>query len=177
MNQPFDPLEPLLEASRTQRVAQHRAIAHTKESNMSEPKPELDRRTTLILSPYRGKPAAYAVDDLNMQDDWSRRRNTEANVEYAIECCKDSVARGEAPFASHLLYPQFLDDNDPEQRKIGLTCERAWIEAAVSNGKQLLVAIYVDRGISDGMQETLEFLINDDLAHVEFRKLNQGESQ
>jgi len=168
MNRPFDPLEPLLEASRTQREAQHRAIAHIRGvQSMSRP-------LVLILSPYRGK-IAYALDsDTESMRLFLIESKTRENVSYALECAKDSTARGEAPFASHLLYPQFLDDNDREQRRIGFECERAWIDAVTRDS--LLVAVYMDKGLSEGMQETLEYCINNRV-RVEFRKLNKGESK
>ena len=39
----------------------------------------------------------------------------ETNVKYARRCVKDSLMRGEAPIASHLLYTQegILDDTTP----------------------------------------------------------------
>ena len=42
----------------------------------------------------------------------------EKNIKYARLCMKDSIDRGEYPFASHLLYTQesILDDDDPVQK-------------------------------------------------------------
>ena len=59
----------------------------------------------------------------------------------------DSLARGEAPFASHLLYTQdgILDDAIPEYREAGMRCGFAWA------GRADLTAVYADRGISEGM--------------------------
>ena len=37
-------------------------------------------------------------------------RDVEANTEYARACLLDSLRRGEAPIASHLLHTQVLDD-------------------------------------------------------------------
>ena len=67
--------------------------------------------------------------------------------EYARRCMADSLARGEAPLASHLLYTQhgILDDTDPEQRKRGMEAGWAWTEMAD------LVAVYTDFGESCGM--------------------------
>jgi hypothetical protein len=45
----------------------------------------------------------------------------EKNVKYAKLCMYDSlVNHNEAPFASHLLYTQCLDDEVAEQRKLGM---------------------------------------------------------
>jgi len=71
----------------------------------------------------------------------------ERNIEYARACLKDSLDRGEAPFASHLLYTQVLDDDDPRQRDRGI---RAGFEVAYNAD---LTAIYTDLGMTDGMHE------------------------
>ena len=40
----------------------------------------------------------------------------DTHVQYALRCLADSLSRGEAPIASHLLYTQVLDDSDPQAR-------------------------------------------------------------
>lgn len=71
--------------------------------------------------------------------------DTERNAEYAKACMRDSLERGEAPFASHLLYTQVLDDGIADQRALGMQAGFAWgLEAD-------LVAVYVDLGVSAGM--------------------------
>lgn len=74
------------------------------------------------------------------------------NIEYARRCVADSLSRGEAPLASHLLYtqPGILDDTDPEQRSQGISAGHAWIYVADR------MVVYVDRGISDGMQKGID---------------------
>ena len=62
----------------------------------------------------------------------------------------DSLYRGEAPFASHALYTQMLDDTIPEQRSMGINAGLAWGDAAD------LVAVYQDLGISAGMKMGIE---------------------
>ena len=47
--------------------------------------------------------------------------NVEFNVEYAKLAMKDSLSRGEAPFLSHLLYTQVLDDTKPDERGWGIS--------------------------------------------------------
>ncbi len=75
----------------------------------------------------------------------------ERNIAYARACARDSLARGEAPFASHLLYtqPGILDDGDGEQRRLGIDAGLAWLEVAH------LVAVYTDLGITSGMKEAI----------------------
>jgi hypothetical protein len=71
----------------------------------------------------------------------------EANVAYARACMRDSLNRGEAPIASHLLYtqPGILLDAEPDERQWGIDAGLAWREVAD------LAAFYVDRGWSQGM--------------------------
>ena len=40
--------------------------------------------------------------------------DTESNVKAAREYSRFAVDMGYIPFAPHLLFPQFLDDNDPD---------------------------------------------------------------
>lgn len=71
-----------------------------------------------------------------------------ANEEYARLCVRDSLSRGEAPIASHLLYtqPNILDDTDPDERQWGIDAGLAW--KAVAHGS----VVYTDRGITRGME-------------------------
>jgi hypothetical protein len=71
--------------------------------------------------------------------------DVQANQEYARDCCLDALKRGEAPFASHLLYTQMLDDTVPIERKLGIEAGLAWGNKAEKS------VVYVDRGISRGM--------------------------
>ncbi len=77
--------------------------------------------------------------------------DVERNVAYARACVRDCLARGEAPFASHLLYtqPGILDDGNGEERRLGIAAGLAWLERAD------LVAVYTDLGITAGMQEAV----------------------
>ena len=69
------------------------------------------------------------------------------NVKYAQKAVKDSLLRGEAPIASHLLYTQdsILNDSIPCERVMGISAGLAWI------AKADLLAVYTDRGVSPGM--------------------------
>jgi len=85
-------------------------------------------RRVIIESPYAG--------------------DIEANVEYARRCVRDSLLRGEAPIASHLLYtqPGILEDNIPIERQLGIDAGLSWRAVAQAS------VVYKDRGISRGMQ-------------------------
>lgn len=90
--------------------------------------------------------------------------NTGVNRAYARAAMLDSLKRGEAPFASHLLYTQVLNDNNDEQREQGLTAARAYI------GIVQKMVIYTDLGVSEGMRESLDMAANRRI-RIEFRSL------
>jgi hypothetical protein len=69
----------------------------------------------------------------------------QANELYALRALEDALARNEAPFASHLLYPRVLDDKDPAERRQGIDGQLAWIDLAGA------IVVYCDRGFSPGM--------------------------
>ena len=72
----------------------------------------------------------------------------QANETYARAAMRDCLQRGEAPYASHLLYTQHgvLDDADPAERALGIEAGLAWGAQAHKT------VVYCDRGISSGMQ-------------------------
>ncbi len=97
--------------------------------------------------------------------------DVEKNVSYAITYCKFVIAMGHQPIASHLLYPQMLNDNVPEERQLGCDfgmnllriCDEVWVfgseyskgmEAEVSIARQLGMMI---RNFTD---DTLSFVCN-----------------
>ncbi len=90
----------------------------------------------------------------------------ERNLRYARACMADSIRRGEAPIASHLLYTQdgILRDEIAEERQLGIDAGKAWA------AKAELTVVYEDLGISTGM----EYGIKNAAAlgrPVEYRKL------
>ena len=92
--------------------------------------------------------------------------DVEENTKYARECVLDSLNRGEAPFASHLLYTQVLDDTVPDQRHWGMEAGFAW-------GKKAdMVAVYTDLGISGGMEFGIKRAQENGL-EIEYRKLHE----
>jgi len=96
------------------------------------PKPYNDSRKPLVIieSPYGG--------------------DIERNTEYARACLLDSLRRGEAPIASHLLHTQVLDDLRPDERELGIEAGLAWYRVAEK------CVVYGDRGISGGMIAGIE---------------------
>jgi hypothetical protein len=78
----------------------------------------------------------------------------DANVAYARRCARDCAMRDEAIHASHLLYTQFLDDNVPAERELGMRLGLAWRPYAHYS------VFYTDRGWSRGMLSALHTAIN-----------------
>jgi hypothetical protein len=78
--------------------------------------------------------------------------NVKLNIAYARACLRDSLLRGEAPIASHLLYtqPGVLDDNDPDERALGINAGLAW------GCEAKRTVVYTDLGISRGMRYGIE---------------------
>lgn len=85
-------------------------------------------RLVIIESPYAG--------------------DVEVNEAYARACVRDSLLRGEAPIASHLLYtqPGILSDLIPAERQHGIDAGLAWRRVAQAS------VVYTDRGITKGME-------------------------
>lgn len=66
------------------------------------------------------------------------------NKRYLEFCLRDCIYRGESPYASHKLLTDCLDDDDPEERRLGISAGLAWRHAAGH-------VFYVDLGWSSGM--------------------------
>lgn len=101
----------------------------------------------LIESPYAG--------DVDM------------NISYARACMRDSLKRGESPFAMHLLYTQedILDDDIPEERNMGIEAGLAWGKYAHKT------VVYTDLGITPGMEKGIQ-RAREEGREIEYRKLD-----
>ena len=97
---------------------------------MTPPRPGRMRRV-ILESPYAG--------------------DVEENLRYLRACMRDSLLRGEAPFASHALYtqPGVLDDLVPDERNLGIDAGFEWRASAHAT------VFYIDRGWSSGMRRGL----------------------
>lgn len=84
-----------------------------------------------------------------LESPYAMNGQIDRNVRYARRALRDSLLRGEAPIASHLLYTQagVLDDSDPVERQTGIAAGLAWGVAADAT------VAYVDLGISEGMRQ------------------------
>lgn len=66
------------------------------------------------------------------------------NKRYLEFCLRDCIYRGESPYASHKLLTDCLDDDDPEERRLGISAGFAWRSVAGH-------VFYIDLGWSTGM--------------------------
>lgn len=80
----------------------------------------------------------------------SKEASQEEHVEYARRALFDSLTRGEAPLASHLLHTQVLCDDVMSDRVMGIEAGLSWTPSAEC------VAVYRDYGISQGMLQGIE---------------------
>ena len=118
-------------------------------------------KRVFICSPYRG--------------------DVERNLKAARKHARMAAIIGYCPLAPHLMFPQFLNDNDPEQRILGITlgveqmkvCDEIWIFGGrISNGmafelekaKELL-----ESGYKGSIREVAAMVGYDDVYH--FSKL------
>ncbi len=92
-------------------------------------------RLTIIESPYYSRTAKGLM----------------RNQRYLHACIKDSIARGEVPFAAHGFFTHYLNDRDPGSRATGFRLGRSFYFAAAT------CALYCDLGTSPGMLEGYTF--------------------
>lgn len=61
--------------------------------------------------------------------------DVDANIKKAQEFCRFAVDKGQIPLAPHLIYPQFMNDNDPAERDLAMffdiillgKCQEVWV--------------------------------------------------
>lgn len=79
----------------------------------------------------------------------------EDNVRRTQDYCRFAVSEGVIPLAPHLHYPQFMDENDPSQRELGLRfalillgkCKELWAFGEESAGMKREIDKAKSRGI------------------------------
>lgn len=71
------------------------------------------------------------------------------NVRVAEALCRQAIRKGYAPFAPHLFYPKFLDDEKTDERLLGITLACDWLSACN------MVWKYSENGVSRGMKAEL----------------------
>lgn len=90
----------------------------------------------------------------------------ERNIKYARLCVRDSLNRGEAPIASHLLYTQegILKDKIPKERQWGIDAGLAWRKVADKT------VVYKDYGVTRGMQYGIDLAKKEGI-EIEYRNI------
>lgn len=107
-------------------------------------KEERKKNTEDRLTELRNRPFVYICSKY--------AGNIEVNVWRAINFCRYAISKGKIPIASHLLYPQILDDRNPVQREMGLQfglallsiCSEVWV-------------FNENRELSEGMRSEVRF--------------------
>lgn len=96
--------------------------------------------------------------------------DVEGNIAYARKCMHDMLLRGEAPYASHLLYtqPTVLDDTIKEDRDLGIYAGFAW-----KHLPQVHTVFYMDKGMSEGMKLAEDYCRDSNMT-FEHRYLERG---
>ena len=92
----------------------------------------------------------------------------QTNIENAVWACRYVIDKGYMPVASHLLYPQILNDSNPRERELGLmfglallaNCDEVWV-------------FTVDGEVSSGMEREIEEAKR---LGIPVRKMEMGES-
>lgn len=88
------------------------------------------RPLTYICSPYSG--------------------DVQANTVLARQFCGFAVAAGQIPLAPHLLFPQFMNEADPDERELAMCFNKVLL------GKCEAVWVYTGR-VSKGMRAEIEW--------------------
>ena len=104
---------------------EHEAFTRLEKEEKAVRKAAAFRPIMYICSPYSG--------------------DTERNIKNAKRYSRFAVDKGYIPIAPHLLFPQFLDDNDPAEREQGLffgnaimsKCAEVWVFGSrISSGME-----------------------------------------
>ena len=104
-------------------------------------------RKVIIESPYAG--------------------DVERNRAYLLRCIRDCLQRGEAPFASHQMYTDVLDDGNPDERFWGIMAGENWRRVADAT------VVYRDHGITPGMASGIHQASAISNHAVEYRSLEK----
>lgn len=115
----------------------------------------------VVESPRRGRAPRWAPRPLAAV---LERVDHALNRHYAKQCVRDSLLRGEHPYASHVLFEHgALDSRRDSELRAGMRAGIAW----GAHGD--VRAYYVDRGISAEMRDAID--VGALGAQIEFRTL------
>ena len=71
------------------------------------------------------------------------------NIECATSVCREAMKKGYVPYAPHLYFPQFLSEDDKDEREMGIILGLTWL----SYCDEIWV---VGLRISSGMKEEIK---------------------
>lgn len=74
-------------------------------------------KKVFICSPFRPVGATKEA----REKDWMQ------NIRLAKQACRYAVEKGYVPYAPHLYFPQFLSENDPAEREMGIIMGLSWL--------------------------------------------------
>lgn len=72
--------------------------------------------------------------------------DTETNIKKARDFCRYALGQGQIPLAPHLMFPQFMKDNDPAERELAIfmdivlmgKCSEVWVlNERISEGMKI----------------------------------------
>lgn len=98
-------------------------------------KEKSDRRKAIRKANARARKQAAAVSRTIVYICSPYAGDTVRNILAAQKYCRFAVDKGYLPFAAHLFFPQFLNDDDPVERALGLSfgnvfmdkCDEIWL--------------------------------------------------
>lgn len=106
----------------------------------TQPAPETRRKLVYITSPYTG--------------------NIKRNLAFAKAAGLLAVHEGCTPIITHLMYPAILDDNNPEERSLGMLMDMSLVKLCNE------LWCFDANGISKGMQAKMAFAKNNNIPIV-----------
>lgn len=112
-------------------ASQIKQLSEAFEAQRRERHPPLLKRLVILETPF----AALSYEDIAKNLDYTRR------------CARHCLDVGDAPFASHLIYTQALDDTIPSLRTLGIEAGLLWGSQASAS------VVYTDLGITPGMEK------------------------
>lgn len=74
------------------------------------------------------------------------------NLWIAKSMCSYAIKKGYAPIAPHLLYPQLLDDDKPEERELGIVAGLEWLKVC---DEILVYTKHPQKGVENIIKESL----------------------
>jgi hypothetical protein len=120
-----------LNASGYKDLTAHKALCNVRREEKRAANIKADSPRVYICSPFAG--------------------DTEINVKNALRYCRFAIDKGKMPIAPHCYFPQFLDDDNPNERELGISfglrmlggCRELWVFGSrISDGmkREILAA-------------------------------------